>query len=87
MTGAAFVALYATIATAVGWIYFTQLQWPAFFDRNRLSEEARETLTLHLMIGAAAVGAAWPAALIFGLYGACSVLLRRMADRAGRANI
>lgn len=85
MTDAAFVAFYAIIATAVGWIYFTQQQWPEFFDRNRLPADAQETLTLHLVIGAAAIGAAWPVALIFGLYGAYATLARRIGNGPAEA--
>jgi hypothetical protein len=69
MTTAAFVAVYAVIATAVGMAYFAHRRWDGFFDRHAIHGDARETLTLHLMIGAAAIGAAWPVGLVFALYG------------------
>ena len=68
MTTVIFVAVYAIIATAVGMAYFTHRRWDAFFDAHAIHDEARETLTLHLMLGAAAAGAAWPVGVVFLLY-------------------
>lgn len=83
MTTAAFVAVYAIIATAVGMAYFTHRRWDAFFDAHGIRGEAREALTLHLMLGAAALGAAWPVGIVLVLYG---VLAPRLAtgERAGK---
>lgn len=83
MTTAAFIAIYAIVAIAVGMAYFLRQQWQEFFDSNRLHGDARERLTLHLMIGAAGVGAAWPVAIVFATYGLCAMRMRRIAERAG----
>ena len=65
MTTGVFIAVYAVVATAVGLAYFARQQWHDFFDRHAIRGDAREALTLHLLIGAAAVGAAWPVAIVF----------------------
>jgi hypothetical protein len=77
MTTGLFIAVYATVATAIGFAYFARQQWHDFFDRNTIRGEAREVLTLHLLIGAAAVGAAWPVAIVFALYGAYAAHAKR----------
>ena len=88
MAAGVFVAAYALIACAVGWFYFTRQQWPDFYDRHGIEDAAREPLTLHLMIGAAAVGAAWPVAAVFALFGAYMTLSRRLPGRTPeRANV
>jgi hypothetical protein len=69
MTTGVFIAVYTAVATAVGLTYFMRQQWHDFFDRHAIRGDAREVLTLHLLIGAAAVGAAWPVAIVFALYG------------------
>ncbi|HEX2115396.1 MAG TPA: hypothetical protein VHM01_13400 [Alphaproteobacteria bacterium] len=79
MTTAGFIAVYAIIATVVGMAYFAHRRWDAFFDRHTIHGEARETLMLHLMLGAAAIGAAWPVGIVFALY--CS--LQRRLQAAG----
>jgi len=68
MASAAFVAAYAAIATAVGMAYFLYRRWDRFFEQHAIRGEAREALMLHLMLGAAAVGAAWPVGIVFALY-------------------
>lgn len=86
MTTGVFIAVYAVVATAVGLAYFTRQQWHDFFDRHAIRGDAREALTLHLLIGAAAVGAAWPVAIVFALYGAYATHAQRAAERpAARA--
>ena len=75
MTDAAFIAAYAAIATAVGMAYFLYRRWDQFFEHYAIDGEARETLMLHLVLGAAAVGAAWPVGIVFLLY--CLVAERR----------
>jgi hypothetical protein len=86
MTTGVFIAVYAIMATAVGLAYFVRLQWDEFFDRNAIRGEAREVLTLHLLIGAAAVGAAWPVAIVFALYGVYATHAKRSTGRpVGRA--
>jgi hypothetical protein len=82
MTTGVFIAVYAIVATATGFAYFARQQWHEFFDRNAIRGEARETLTLHLLIGAAAVGAAWPVAVVFALYGAYVTYAQRSAERS-----
>lgn len=83
-----FVAIYALIASGVGLFYFMHQQWPEFFERHRIDEQAREPLILHLTIGAAAVGAAWPVAAVFALYGAYMSFVRRATGRAAeRTNV
>jgi hypothetical protein len=84
MATAAFVAVYAIMATAVGMTYFTHCRWDAFFDTHAIRGEAREALTLHLMLGAAAIGAAWPVGIIFVLYGLLAPRLGTTAERAGK---
>jgi len=79
MTTGLFIAIYAAVATVIGFAYFARQQWHGFFDRNAIRGEAREVLTLHLLIGAAAVGAAWPVAIVFALYGAYTVHAKRSA--------
>lgn len=81
MTMGVFVAVYAIMATAIGLAYFSRQQWHEFFDRNAIRSEAREVLTLHLLIGAAAVGAAWPVAIVFALYGAYATHSKRSGAR------
>ncbi len=81
MTTGVFIAVYAIVATAVGLTYFTRQQWPEFLDRHAIRGEARDVLTLHLLIDAAAVGAAWPVAIVFALYGACVIHVRRAPER------
>jgi hypothetical protein len=68
MANAAFIAAYAAIATAVGMAYFLFCRWDQFFERNAIHDGARDALMLHLMLGAAAVGAAWPVGIVFALY-------------------
>jgi hypothetical protein len=80
MTTGVFIAVYAVMATMVGMAYFAYQHWGDFFDQHDIRGEARETLALHLLIGAAAVGAAWPVAMAFALYGACATYARRAAD-------
>jgi hypothetical protein len=88
MTTAGFVAVYAIIATAVGMTYFAMCRWEEFFDRHAIDGEARESLTLHLMLGAAAIGAAWPVGILFALYGALRPRVRPTGERgASRAPI
>lgn len=82
MTTGFFIAVYAIIATAVGMAYFAQQRWHAFFDRHGISGDARDSLALHLLIGAAAIGAAWPVAIIFALYGVYMTYARRVAGRS-----
>jgi hypothetical protein len=65
---AVFIAAYATIATVVGMAYFVRRRWDLFFDTHAIGGEAREVLLLHLMLGAAAIGAAWPVGVVFGAY-------------------
>jgi hypothetical protein len=84
MTTAAFIAVYAIIATAVGMAYFTHRRWDAFFDAHAIRGETREVLTLHLMLGAAAVGAAWPVGIVFVLYGVLAPRLGPAAERGAR---
>lgn len=90
MTAAAFIATYAIVATAVGMAYFSYRRWGLFLDTHAIRGEAREVLMLHLMLGAAAVGAAWPVGVMFAAY---AVLFGRSraveGDRrsAGRAPI
>jgi hypothetical protein len=74
MTTAAFIAVYAIVATAVGMAYFAHCHWDAFFDTHAIRGEAREMLLHHLVLGAAAVGAAWPVCFVFLLY--CVTLSR-----------
>ena len=81
MTTAAFIAIYAIMATAVGMAYFTHRRWDTFFDAHAIRGEAREVLTLHLMLGAAAVGAAWPVGIVFMLYGLWAPRFGAAADR------
>jgi hypothetical protein len=81
MTMGMFIAVYAVVATAIGLAYFARQQWHDFFDRHAIRGEAREALTLHLLIGAAAVGAAWPVAVVFALYGVYMTHARRVAGR------
>jgi hypothetical protein len=81
MATAAFVAVYAIIASAVGMAYFAYCRWDVFLASHAIGGEARETLLLHLMLGAAAVGAAWPVGLVFLLY---CVLSTRLDASAGR---
>jgi hypothetical protein len=68
MANAAFIVAYAVIATAVGMAYFLSCRWDHFFEQHAIRGDARDALMLHLMIGAAAVGAAWPVGIIFALY-------------------
>jgi hypothetical protein len=82
MSGATFVALYAITGTIVGLSYFTHQRWDAFFARHSIEGEGRGTLRLHLTVGAAAVGAAWPVALLFALYAALWPLVGRAGGRA-----
>jgi hypothetical protein len=83
-----FIATYAFIAVAVGWLYFARQNWPEFFRRHAIRDSARDPLTLHLMIGAAAVGAAWPVAIVFVLYAGYMALARRLTGRdPERANV
>lgn len=83
-----FVAIYAFIACGVGWFYFMRQQWPEFFERHGIDDAAREPLVLHLTIGAAAVGAAWPVAVVFAIYGVYMNFVGRVTGRAAeRANI
>ncbi len=82
MTTGVFIAVYAVMATAVGLVYFTRQQWHEFFDRHAIRGETREILTLHLLVGAAAVGAAWPVAIVFALYGAYVTHAQRSAERS-----
>jgi hypothetical protein len=84
MSGTVFVAVYAITGTVVGLAYFTLQQWDAFFARHAIGEPAREHLRLHLMIGAAGVGAAWPVALVFALYGALAPRMRRAGGTASQ---
>ena len=81
MTTAAFVAVYAIIASAVGMAYFSYCRWNAFLASHAIDGQAREALLLHLMLGAAAVGAAWPVGVVFLLY---CVLAPRLDASAGR---
>ena len=85
MTTGVFIAVYATVATAIGLAYFSLQQWHEFFDRKGIRGEAREILTLHLLIGAAAVGAAWPVAIVFALYGLWAMRAKRAAGGAASA--
>jgi hypothetical protein len=88
MAAGVFIAVYALVACGVGWLYFARQQWPEFFERHAIGHSARESLTLHLTIGAAAVGAAWPVALVYALYGGYVTFVRRLTDRpAERANV
>lgn len=88
MTTAGFIAVYAVIATAVGMTYFAMRRWDEFFDEHAIDGDARDTLTLHLMLGAAAIGAAWPVGIVFALYGTLRPRLRPSGERgAGRAPI
>ena len=88
MTTAAFIAVYAIIATAVGMAYFAHRRWDAFFEHHAIRGEAREMLVLHLMLGAAAIGAAWPVGIAFALYGALRTRSRRTgAGGASRAPV
>lgn len=82
MSGTVFVAVYAITGTIVGLSYFTHQQWDAFFTRHNIGEQACERLRLHLMIGAAGVGAAWPVALVFALYGVLAPRVRRPGGHA-----
>lgn len=84
MATAVFIAMYAIIATAVGMAYFTHRRWDSFFDEHAIHGAARETLTLHLMLGAAALGAAWPVGVVFMLYGMLAPRPGAMAERTGR---
>ena len=86
MTTAGFVAVYAIVATAVGMTYFAMRRWDDFFDHHAIDGEARETLTLHLMLGAAAIGAAWPVGIVFALYGALRPRLREKRRLSKRRN-
>lgn len=70
MATAVFIAAYAAIATVVGMAYFVRCRWTLFFDAHAIGGEAREVLLLHLMLGAAAIGAAWPVGIVFGIYAA-----------------
>jgi hypothetical protein len=88
MSTAAFIAVYAIIATAVGMAYFTHRRWDAFFETHAIRGEAREMLLHHLVLGAAAVGAAWPAGIVFLLYCVALSRLQPGAERsAGRAPV
>jgi hypothetical protein len=69
MENAAFVAAYAVIATTVGMAYFLYWRWDQFFEQHAIRGAPRERLLLHLMLGAAALGAAWPVGIVFALYG------------------
>lgn len=84
MTTGLFIGAYAVIATVVGMAYFTHQQWHDFFDRHGADREIRETLMLHLSIGAAAIGAAWPVAAVFILYAAYVTYARRPAERGAQ---
>jgi hypothetical protein len=88
MTTAGFIAVYAIIATVVGMAYFAHRRWDGFFDRHAIHGEARETLVLHLMLGAAAIGAAWPVGIVFALYCALRTRLRPAGEQsASRAPV
>ena len=84
MTTAGFIAVYAIIATVVGMAYFVHRRWDAFFDRHAIHGQARETLLLHLMLGAAAIGAAWPVGIVFALY--CTLCVRNRPPREQTAS-
>ena len=84
MATAAFIAIYAIIATAVGMAYFTHRRWDGFFDEHAIHGAAREALTLHLMLGAAALGAAWPVGAVFMLCGMLASRRGESPERAGR---
>jgi hypothetical protein len=84
MATAAFIAIYAIIATAVGMAYFTHRRWDAFFDEHAIHGTARDALTLHLMLGAAALGAAWPVGVVFMLYGMLAPRPGALPERANR---
>ncbi len=88
LTTGLFVVIYALIASVAGWFYFMHQQWPEFFERHGIDDPAREPLILHLTIGAAAVGAAWPVALVFVLYAGYMAFVRRATGGAAeRANV
>ena len=86
MTTTVFIAAYATIATVVGMAYFTYLRWDVFFETHAIGAEAREVLLLHLMLGAAAIGAAWPVGILFAIYAALAGRLRPGAKGQGSQN-
>ena len=89
MTTIAFIAVYAIIATAVGMAYFTYHRWEHVLDARGIRGETREVMLLHLMLGAAAIGAAWPVGIVLALYavaagrpGFAVLRLSRTADSA-----
>jgi len=84
MTTAGFIAVYAIVATVVGMAYFAHCRWDAFFDQHAIHGEAREALLFHLMLGAAAIGAAWPVGIVFALYGALRPRIRPAGDQRAR---
>jgi hypothetical protein len=70
--------------TGVGMAYFARCRWESFLDAHAIGGEAREVLLLHLMLGAAAVGAAWPVGILFLVYAALDRRSRPGEEDRGR---
>lgn len=84
LNSAIFIIAYAIISTTVGAAYFAYHRWESFLDTQGIRGETRATLLLHLMLGAAAIGAAWPVGIAFALYSAAAGRARQAAPRPSR---